>query len=245
MRNENMEIYRYDITDSTNTRAKQEILKNIPLPALFIAGEQTNGRGRQGKSFFSPKNTGLYMTLALPPDYISNETVSITSVASVCVGDAIKDICNIDVKIKWINDLYVKGKKVCGILAERVCDPLTNEIKAVIIGVGINLSTKDFPEDLKASASSLFVNESLKETLAKRIAENLVNSKGKGKILMEKYRELSLILGKEICYIKNNQKFFGVAQSIDDNGYLKVEKSDGNTDILSSGEISVRLSKHE
>lgn len=236
-----MDIYRYDITDSTNTRAKLKVLENVPLPALFIADEQTNGRGRQGKSFYSPQGTGLYMTLALPCDYIDCETVSITSLAAVCVANAIKDICHIEVKIKWINDLYIKDKKVCGILAERVCDPDTNKTKSVIIGVGINLSTKDFPEDLKNSASSLFVNENVKEALAEKIAENLINIKGNGKKLMEKYRQLSLVLGKEICFIKNNQKFFCTAKSIDDNGYLKVEKNDGSTEILSSGEISVRI----
>lgn len=236
-----MEIYRYDITDSTNKRAKHKVLDGVSLPALFIANGQTDGRGRQGKSFYSPESTGLYMTLALPSSYINCETVSITSLSAVCVANAIKDIYNIDVKIKWINDLYYKDKKVCGILAERVCDPETNETKSVIIGIGINLSTKDFPSDIKDTASSLFVNENLKDTLAEKISENLISIKGNGKLLMEKYRELSLVLGKEICFIKNNLKFYGIAQSINDNGYLTVEKNDGSIEILSSGEISVRI----
>lgn len=236
-----MDIFKFDQTDSTNLRAKEKILSGATLPCLFVANSQTMGRGRQGKSFYSPKDTGLYMSLAIPYDYIDCDSVNITSLSAVAVALAIKEVCAINTGIKWVNDLYIDGKKVCGILTELVCDPLDNKPLAIIIGVGINLSTKDFPSDLENSATSLFVNTDIKEKLYKKITDNILNIKDNS--FMDEYRRLSIVLGKEICYTVNGVDFNGVAIDVNDKGHLEVLNSDGTRQILSSGEISLKLKK--
>lgn len=236
-----MDIFRYDQTDSTNLRAKEKILSGASLPCLFVANSQTMGRGRQGKSFYSPKDTGLYMSLAIPYDYIDCDKVSITSMTAVAVAKAIKEVCSIDTGIKWVNDLYIDGKKVCGILTELVCEPLSNKPLAIIIGIGINLSTKDFPSDIENSATSLFVSTDIKEKLWGKITDNILNIKGNS--FMDEYRRLSIVLGKEICYTVNGVVFDGVAIDVNDKGHLEVLNSDGTRQILSSGEISLKLKR--
>ena len=236
-----MDIYKYDQTDSTNLRAKEEILSGATLPCLFVANSQTMGRGRQGKSFYSPKDTGLYMSLAIPYDYIDCDKVSITSMTSVAVALAIKEVCGIDTGIKWVNDLYIDGKKVCGILTELVCEPLSNKPLAVIIGIGLNLSTKKFPSEIENSATSLFVSANLKEKLCKKITDNVLNIKDNS--FMEEYRRLSIVLGKEICYTVNGVDYDGLAVDINDKGHLEVLNSDGGKTTLSSGEISLKLKR--
>lgn len=234
-----MDIYKYDQTDSTNLRAKEAILSGASLPCLFVANSQTMGRGRMGKSFYSPKDTGLYMTLALPYNYIDSDNVSITSLSAVAVSLAIKEICDIDTGIKWVNDLYIENKKVCGILTELVYEPLNNTPLGIIIGIGINLSTKDFPSDIENSATSLFVNEDIKEKLYSKITENILSIKDNS--FMDEYRRLSIVLGKEIRYTVNGVDFDGVALGINDMGHLKVLNNDGSNRVLSSGEISLKL----
>lgn len=236
-----MDIFKFDQTDSTNLRAKEKILQGASLPCLFVANSQTMGRGRRGKSFYSPKDTGLYMSLALPYDYIDCDNVSITSMTAVAVALAIKEVCSIDTGIKWVNDLYIKDKKVCGILTELVCEPLSNTPLAIIIGIGINLSTKNFPSDIENSATSLFVSENVKEKLWEKITENILNIKDNS--FMDEYRRLSIVLGKEICYTVNDVDFHGVALDINDKGHLEVLNSDGSKATLSSGEISLKLKK--
>ena len=236
-----MDIFKYDQTDSTNLRAKEKILQGASLPCLFVANSQTMGRGRRGKSFYSPKDTGLYMTLAIPYNYIDSDKVSITSLTAVAVALAIKEVCGIDTGIKWVNDLYIENKKVCGILTELVCEPLNNTPLGIIIGIGINLSTKDFPSDIENSATSLFVNEDIKGKLCNKITDNILNIKDNS--FMDEYRRLSIVLGKEICYTVNDVDFDGVALDINDKGHLEVLNTDGSKRVLSSGEISLKLKR--
>ncbi len=236
-----MDIYKYDQTDSTNLRAKEAILSGTALPCLFVANSQTMGRGRMGKSFYSPKDTGLYMTLALPYNYIDSDNVSVTSLSAVAVALAIKEVCNIDTGIKWVNDLYIGDKKVCGILTELICEPLNNTPLAIIIGVGINLFTKDFPSDIEKIATSLFVSGDVKEKLWEKITDNILNIKDNS--FMGQYKRLSIVLGKEICYTINGVDFQGVAVDINSKGHLEVLNSDGSKRTLSSGEISLKLKR--
>lgn len=231
------DIYFFETTDSTNTFAKKVVMDGAEKPFLVVSKEQTNGRGRQGKSFFSPKDTGLYMTLALPFFDGAENHLYITLAASVAVFHSIYHLMGKKCSIKWVNDLYLDGKKVSGILTESV----KGDVSYILIGIGINLTTKDFPDDIKNIASSinLSVDENLLTShLVKRLLAFWENPKDLS--FMTVYRENSLVLGKEVTYIKNNVPSSGIAKEILDSGALLIEKEDG-IEILDSGEITIRL----
>ena len=223
----------FDSLPSTNTFAKENIA-SLSLPTLITANEQTAGRGRRGNSFFSPKNTGLYMTLALEEKYDSS---LITPAVAVAVCDVLTDT-GIDAKIKWVNDIFIKNKKVCGILCERC---ISNNKSYLIIGIGINITTSIFPDDL-TSAGSININCD-KEKLAKDISSKIIEyiEKNDNEEIVIKYREKLFIIGKDIRYYKNNIEFKGTVKDINDQCNLIITLPDGNEDTLSSGEISIIL----
>ena len=133
----------YDSIDSTNNEAKRRVDHGI---CLYATTHQTAGRGRRGHSFYSPKDTGLYMTLSLPLSESAANVQKITCAAAVAVCEAVSSLSGIDPQIKWVNDIYVDGKKAAGILTELVSDS-DNRPRAVIIGIGMNLCTERFPEE--------------------------------------------------------------------------------------------------
>ena len=143
----NNRLYIYDTLDSTNIRAKQLALENAPHGTVVIARQQTAGRGRLGRSFFSPRD-GIYISIIVRPDFDLTKSVHVTSAASVAVAESIESICGMDAKIKWVNDIYADNKKVCGILTEGITDFETGQIESLVIGIGVNTTIKDFPEDL-------------------------------------------------------------------------------------------------
>ena len=148
-----MPIFTYDMVDSTNNAAKRYFLDGGILPALFIADGQTAGRGRNGRSFFSPSGAGLYMSLALPINTSPDKAISFTAIAAVAVCKAIEQLTDIRPAIKWVNDIYVSERKVCGILVEAMPDKDGN--MAAVIGIGINVLGVDFPEELRDIAGSV------------------------------------------------------------------------------------------
>ena len=143
-----MDINYYEITDSTNQRAKEYIKTHEFDRMLFVANEQTAGRGRLGKSFFSPKDTGIYMSFAFKSDRPLCDIVHITTASAVAVARAIEEHTTYRTAIKWVNDIYINDKKVCGILCESTGG-------YIIIGVGVNVTTSDFPDDISDVADSL------------------------------------------------------------------------------------------
>ncbi len=231
----------FPTVDSTNTEAKRYALAGGAAPALFLAEEQTAGRGRMGRSFFSPHSTGIYLSLLLKTNDALSDPITATTASAVAVRQAIKAITGISVGIKWVNDLYLAGKKICGILAESF---FVGADRYLIVGVGVNLSTVDFPEDLQDKAGSLFSERtSLREALAAEIARRLYGmlTDGDPRIFMQEYRAASLVLGQEITYIQNSVEYHGVAEAIDDLGRLLVRHPDGTEALLASGEISLRI----
>lgn len=230
----------YDSLDSTNSEAKRQIASGIRGPSLYIAREQTAGRGRLGRSFFSPKDAGLYMSLALASPRAMADTVPLTSAAAVAVAEAIESLTPCRVQIKWVNDIYLNGRKICGILTEAV----SASSLFLIFGIGLNLSTDAFPEELKARAGSLggVVDET---ALAASIIRRLLSyiRQGNTAPFLDAYRSHSLVLGQSVRYIKNGCSYKGLVSSIRDDCALVVERSDGQTEVLSSGEITLRLSE--
>ncbi len=223
----------FESVDSTSTYAKNNAL-HLSLPALITADEQFAGRGRWGNSFFSPKGTGLYMTLLIPAPENYELITPLTAVA-VCTA---LESRGINPQIKWVNDIFLNGKKVCGILTELY---IQNEMKYISIGVGINLTTDRFPEEL-ASAGCIEL-DCVKSELAEEIAESVLMLIGRqdNEIILEEYRKRLFILGKEISYKKNNTEYSAVAVDINKNCNLIVRLSNGETDVLSSGEISIKF----
>lgn len=223
-------ILYFDLLDSTSTYAKQNAA-NLPLPSLIIANGQTAGRGRRGNSFFSPKDTGLYMTLIIESPE-SCDLLTPAAAVSVC---RILGKHGIDAKIKWVNDIFVNHQKVCGILSERY---IVNGKAVVAIGIGINLTTEKFPDDLKTAGSIKL--ECDKINLAEEIADDLIYQLNRSDTV-EEYRKKLFILGKTIEYIRNGVKFTAEAVDINELCNLVVKNPDGSIDTLSSGEISIKI----
>lgn len=229
----------FDEIDSTNSEAKRRILVGEKGKCLYIASHQTAGRGRQGKSFYSPADTGLYMSFSYPAGKNVTDAVFVTSQSSVAVAEAIEDETGLKCCIKWVNDIYIGQKKVSGILAESV---RTDE-NFIIVGIGINLFTDDFPDDIKDRAGSLGVKELNVTRLAARLCHNMayfIDNPG-DKAYLSSYRAHSNVLGERIEYVKNSVKHEALAVSLTDEAYLKVLKDDGTYELLNSGEISLRV----
>lgn len=236
----------YEVIDSTNTEAKRIIERENPsAPVLLVARSQTAGRGRQGKSFYSPADSGLYMTLIYPAGIQISGQVTITTRTAVAVARAIEETYGIEPGIKWVNDLYHNGKKICGILCEAVNDYSAGIMKYAVIGVGVNISTTDFPDELKNIAGSITGEKpSDNYPLAEKIALNIINI-FKDSDFMNYYKKHSIVLGKKILITEGEKTFSATAVDIDENGGLitEITGSDGvkTIKILTSGEISLRI----
>ena len=242
-----LEVIVLESVDSTNSEAKRMLANGFSGSALIAANEQTGGRGRLGRSFYSPKNTGVYMSFLLHTDLKLADAVRVTTAASVAVVKALKSVSGIEAEIKWVNDVYVDGRKVCGILTEAVSDFETATAKSVIIGIGINTSTIDFPDDIKDRASSLGASEPIRNALIAATANELTAlcedlSDG---AFIDFYRAHSMIIGRSIEFYANNERRTGKALDIDSSGALIVLLPDGRKTALSSGEVTVRLNSDQ
>lgn len=234
----------YTLIDSTNNEAKRllsENTENATSTMLLISDWQTAGRGRLGRSFLSPRGTGLYMTLVLHPNDVVENVVGVTTFAAVCVARSIKRVLNIDAGIKWVNDVYIDGRKVCGILTEAVSDFETGRVSSVIIGIGLNLRPFDVPEDLLDKVGFINPDRHCKNELATSIANELYKYSPTDRDYINESRRLSCVVGRNITFTENGKNQDGVATSIDDEGGLVVVLSDGSSTTLRSGEISVKL----
>ena len=236
-------VFSYDVIDSTNTEAKRLIESGQDGDFLVLADAQTAGRGRLGRSFFSPKGSGLYLSLVLSLHDTPFECLSLTAAAAVAVSRSIEELTGIRTGIKWVNDLYLDGKKLCGILAEAVNDPQQSAVKAVVLGIGINLLPASYPEELKDIVTSLNVPSLDREELVYRICSRLLAYRDRpdNASLMEEYRERSVVLGKRIRFLQDGTEHFGTASGIGENGELLVTDDAGSLHTLSTGEITVRL----
>lgn len=238
-----VEVRVYDEIDSTNNEAKRLIAeKNCDL-TLLVAGRQTSGRGRMGRAFYSPANTGVYMTLVLEPKTSMGEAVLLTSAAAVAVVDAIESLCKIKPEIKWVNDIYVDGKKICGILTEAVSSVESGAVQNVLIGIGMNMKTETFPEELRQRAASLNAEGISRNRMIAAITDAFlaIYALMPDKAYLSRYRSHSMVLGKQIIYYENGKSFSALAVNIDDTGALLVRHEDGSEKTLCSGEITLRI----
>lgn len=245
----NNPIYIYDELDSTNIKAKQIAIENAPHGTIVMARQQTSGKGRLGRSFFSPRE-GIYMSIVLKPTFDLSKSVLVTSAAAVAVAEAIEDISGLNAGIKWVNDVYVDGKKVCGILSEGITDFETGQIETIIVGIGINTTTNGFPKELLDIVGAVSGNYS-KSALAAGVISRMLDLTDdiEKRTFIDTYKTKSLVIGKTVTVFKGIYKNDpsevpsrpARVLDIDDDGGLIVLYSDGNTETLTSGEISIRL----
>ena len=243
LKTENIELYCFDSIDSTSTKARELINTGNMSNLVVVANEQTGGRGRNGKAFFSPPGVSVYMSVVLHPECKLDHAVGITTSCSVAVSRAIEKITGKKTQIKWVNDLYHNNRKVCGILCEAVAK--NSVVSSVIVGVGINLCKNTFPDELNEIAGTLNCDLSCRDFLIAAVADELFNLDF-GEIsedILKEYRAKSLVIGKQIIYYLNGKKNIATAVGIDSCGGLVVEKDDGVVETLRSGEITVRLSE--
>ena len=232
---------------STNQRLKELAEAGTPEGTTVIAREQTAGRGRMGRSFFSQKDTGLYFSCLLRPNCAPTELMHLTCAVGVAVCRAIQKAAGVMPQIKWINDLVLNSKKLGGILTEISIDSQTGLVDYAIIGIGINCLQEAFPEELSHIATSLLLETGkgctpgnlaayLMEELEK-LSHTLLTQKNS---LMEIYRSLCVTLGKEVKVLSAEHSYVGLAKDITSDGSLLVLLPDGTQRIVSSGEASTR-----
>ena len=242
-----IEIYNYKTISSTNEIAKNLALSGAKHGTVVISEEQTAGKGRLGRSFYSPANTGIYMSIILRPNLTAMDSVLITTSSSVIICESIKKVTGIDCQIKWINDIYLNNKKVAGILTEASTNFESGTIDYLILGIGINFNQPkdDFPDELKSIASSLFNNNSNninRNMLCAEIISNILDMipRIKNYDFLSEYKKRSIVLNQEIIYISSGISSKGKAININCDGSLVVEHDDGSIKILNSGEVSIR-----
>ena len=228
-----------DTIDSTNTEAKRLLNAGYRGNFLVVADEQTAGRGRQGKQFYSPRGTGIYMTVVVHHGRRLQDAVSVTTAAGVAVCRAIEELTDKHPQIKWVNDVYIDDKKICGILTEAVVGMESGLAEAMIIGIGANMQTEQFPPDVE-NAASLDADVSRADMIA-AIADHLWEILDDGyESYIDYYRSHSMLLGKAITFIRDGVTTPATAIGIDEIGGLVVRLEDGSVITLRSGEITVR-----
>ena len=242
-----MEIH--GLLDSTNKRAKELAAEGAPHGFLVAADEQSAGRGRFDRRFFSPAKAGIYISYVLRPTLPVEKAVMLTSMAAVAVARAIESLAEVEVKIKWVNDLYINGRKVCGILCEAGMDVESGFLAYAVLGIGVNVGKISFPEELKEIAASI-ENETGKPVSRSRLIAAISNQLDrlypqlKTGEFMEEYRRRSNVIGSEVTVLGSEEgPYQALAVDIDERGRLAVQLADGSVNYLNAGEISVRRAK--
>lgn len=239
-----VKLLSYKTVTSTNILARSY---DGELPVLIVAGGQTEGRGRLGRSFYSPEYEGLYMTLCIKAPTDSDILTRITALCAVAAAEGIESVCARSVDIKWVNDLYLGGKKVAGILAESF---MRDGERRIAIGIGINLYNSHFPEDISDKAGAL-IGESedteeekaaLAYAIALAVTERLLRSIGAKSTdeYMARYRKRSCVIGREISFVREGRTLKARAVDINGDGGLEIVTDTGEGLTLSTGEISLR-----
>jgi BirA family biotin operon repressor/biotin-[acetyl-CoA-carboxylase] ligase len=273
-------IHLYETVESTNILARETLeraIKEVPLHhhdgslthqgrnlhgSLFIAEQQTAGKGRNGRSFFSPQDTGLYMSLIIiPPNGVTNPA-GLTAATAVAICQALEKVYSIEPSIKWVNDIFYTGKKIGGILAEAVMDSKKAYIPGAVVGIGINLMTpsQGFPSEIESIAGTIYPSTSeeknlLKKELVVAIVTNLLQSleflwyqqtrPHMINEIMENYRKRCLVKpGTQIQVFpvagSEENAYNATCLGIDHQARLHVQKEDGTQVLLNSGEVSLQ-----
>lgn len=240
------EIYYYDVTDSTNIRAKELAEEGHPSGTLVVADRQEAGRGRRGRSWDSPSGTGIFMTLLLKPEMNPNHASMLTLVAAMAVARAISKCADTEALIKWPNDIVIGGKKICGILTEMSAQ--FDFINHIVIGIGINVHNEHFPEEIAETAGSILLQTGKRIRRAELIEQILEQFEHYYAIFMEtedlsglvkEYNSILVNMNKSVRVLDPKEPFEGKAMGITKKGELIVDTWESRK-MVSSGEVSVR-----
>ena len=243
--------------DSTNRALKQLAREGAPEGTLLIADRQEGGYGRLSRPFFSPERTGLYMSLLLRPRLSAEDASLITHIAALAVAEAVRETAGRDARIKWVNDIYIDGKKASGILVESAFGA-DGALDSVVLGIGVNLLPPEggFPAHIKDTATAVFENSpdadffSLRKALYESILARLspLYDALPDKAFLADYRRLSLLSGKEVLVFdaltdreKSGKGTPARALDIVPDGGLLVEYETGEREVLKGGEVSLRV----
>lgn len=242
-------IMYFDTLDSTNNEAKRMAEKSFENGTVLIADEQRSGRGRLGRNWVSPKGKGIWLTIMLKPQIAPKDASKMTIIAALAAIRAIRLVCKVEPKIKWPNDIVLKGKKICGILTEMNAE--MDEIHYLVVGIGVNanLDEDDFDETLLDKATSL--KEETKSEVDRKILtasilnefETLYNDFIKEVSIekfFEEYKNSSATIGQQVKLIDRKGETIGFAEDLNIEGQLMVRKEDGVLIEVTSGEVSVR-----
>lgn len=240
-------IYCYETIDSTNNAAKNAAEQGSLHGTLFLAEQQSFGKGRRGRSWVSPSGTGIWMTILLRPQLEPSYASMMTLVAAFSMSRAIEEQTGLSAQIKWPNDVVVNGKKVCGILTEMSAE--MERIHYVVIGLGTNVNIEEFPEEIQDKATSLKIESGREIERVPVICaflsdfekdfENFMENQNLSG-LMEQYNKRLVNCGRKVLILDPEGDYTGIAEGIDKNGALIVEKEKGETVKITSGEVSVR-----
>lgn len=232
---------------STNITAKEMAVCGAPDGTICIAESQTQGRGRFDRKFFSPKQTGIYMSIILRPSFSPAEIIHLTPLAAVAVAEAAEKITNEPAQIKWVNDVFFRNKKICGILTEAAINPDTKKFDYVILGIGVNLYTpqESFPNAIQDIAGSL-LEKPIEDARCKMISEILNRfyhyyNDFEKKAFLEAYRSRSILDGKNVEVFRGDASYSASVLGINNDFSLRVRLPDGTTENLSSGEVSLKI----
>ena len=242
-------IHLYDRLESSNQTAKRLALSGAPHGTLVLTNQQSAGRGRMGRKFESPAGKGIYLSLLLRADIPAADAQAVTVSAAVAVCRAVKALCGLELSIKWVNDLYYHGKKVCGILTEAGADLESGRLEWLVVGIGLNFTTppEAFPAELRRLAGSLFPGGPApvsRVALAAAIARELLTLCPAFDCL-EEYRARCFVPGHWVTVCTDRETYAALALSIDDAGRLVVRRENGREEALQHGEVSIRPTKIE
>ena len=241
------QVYFAEEVDSTNTWGKRLAEEGAPHGTLVVADEQTQGRGRRGRSWQSPKGTNISMTLILRPDLEPARASMLTIVMGLSVAQGLKELLKLPVQIKWPNDAVLNGHKLCGILTEMSAQ--IDYINYVVVGTGINVNLPEVPEELKDIATSLLIETGHRVNRAEVIgavlrafARNYESFLAAGDLtgLLNAYNEILANRDRQVRVLDPKEPYDGVALGINARGELLVRKADGSISEVYAGEVSVR-----
>ena len=231
-----------ETVDSTNTLAKREVaLGRAQDGAVILAEEQTAGRGRLGRAFYSPRGNGIYLSIILkrpvPVEHASRLTIS----AAVAVCQAIESQTAKRPSIKWVNDVFLRERKVCGILTEAVSDFESGMVESAVVGIGLNVRSHAFPQPLADIATSLYLEGSTRNALAAAVISRFFALlEVPWASVLSQYRDRSMVLGRQVSFSRQGQEVHGLATGINNAGNLEVTLADGSRATLIAGDVSIR-----
>ena len=235
---------------STNALVREKANQGRPEGCVIVACEQTDGRGRYGRQFFSPIDSGVYLSLLLRPTaYSPQQATCLTAAAAAAMCQAIEAVTGQQPGIKWVNDIFLHGKKVCGILTEAAVGLETGALDYMVLGAGVNLypPVKGFPEEIQPIAGSV-LERSCPEAKNRLVGEFLNRfwdfyTHPECRTYLEDYRARSLAIGRNVTVLSNGQAVSAYAYGIDDDFRLLVRYDSGKTEALSYGEIRIQLAE--